>query len=64
MGYLMCLSGLAYLAQRWVLGVEGFSAVNTRAILLGIVVTVVWSVWLVLHAWVVHNDKAPQSTSL
>lgn len=28
-GYLMGLSGLAYIVQGWVLGAEGFSATNT-----------------------------------
>ena len=50
-GYLMGLSGLAYLAQGWILGSEGFSASNTLPTLLGIVLIVAWSVWLLIVAW-------------
>ena len=50
-GYLMGLSGLAYLAQGWVIGSEGFSANNTVPTLLGIVTIVAWSVWLLVSAW-------------
>jgi hypothetical protein len=50
-GYLMALSGLAYLAQGWVLGAEGFSAHNTAPTLLGIVSVLIWSVWLLIAAW-------------
>ena len=50
-GYLMGLSGLAYIAQGWVLGSEGFSAANTAAILAGIVLVFTWSVWLLWAAW-------------
>ncbi len=57
-GYVMCLSGLTYLAQGWVLGVEGFSAANELAIVLGIVLTVAWSLWLLVAAWTSRTDKA------
>jgi hypothetical protein len=50
-GYLMALSGLAYLAQGWTVGAEGFSPANTVAILAGIVLILVWSVWLLVSAW-------------
>ena len=50
-GYLMGLSGLAYIAQGRVLGFEGFSAANTAAILAGIVLLFSWSVWLLVTAW-------------
>ena len=50
-GYLMVLSGLAYLAQGWVVGAEGFSPANTIPILAGIVLILVWSVWLLVSAW-------------
>ena len=30
-GYLMALSGLAYLAQGWIIGAEGFSPANTHS---------------------------------
>jgi len=43
-GYLMALSGLCYLAQGWIIGTSGFSQANAIPTLLGIVVTVVWTV--------------------
>ena len=51
LGYLMALSGLAYIAQGWVLGSEGFSATNTFATLAGYVVILAWIVWLLVVAW-------------
>jgi hypothetical protein len=49
-GVLMGLSGLAYLAQGWVIGSEGFSATNSVPTLVGIVATLVWSIWLLISA--------------
>jgi Domain of unknown function (DUF4386) len=50
-GYLMGLSGLTYLVQSWVLGTEGFSAANNAPTLAGIVLVLVWTVWLLISAW-------------
>ena len=50
-GYLMGLSGLAYLVQGWVLGAEGFSATNSVAQLLGYVLVFAWITWLLIVAW-------------
>lgn len=49
-GYLMALSGLAYLAQGWIIGVSGFSAANTLPTLVGIVAILAWTVWLLVSA--------------
>jgi uncharacterized membrane protein HdeD (DUF308 family) len=49
-GYLMALSGLAYLAQGWILGMSGFSSANGIPTLLGIVLVVAWAVWLLIDA--------------
>ena len=54
-GYLMGLSGLAYLAQGWVLGAEGFSNTNTLPTLLGIISVLAWSIWLLVSAWRMHE---------
>ena len=51
LGYLMGLSGLAYIVQGWVLGSEGFSATNTSAIVAGYVLILAWIIWLVVVAW-------------
>jgi len=50
-GYLMGLSGLTYLVQGWVLGSEGFSAANTVPTLLGYILVLAWSIWLLIVAW-------------
>ncbi|MGN7200038.1 hypothetical protein [Arthrobacter sp. SAFR-044] len=49
-GYLMALSGLAYLAQGWIIGASGFSAANSLPTLVGIVAIVAWTVWLFVSA--------------
>ena len=51
LGYLMGLSGLAYIAQGWVLGFEGFPETNTFAILAGYVLMLAWIIWLVVVSW-------------
>ncbi|MDN4643099.1 DUF4386 family protein [Arthrobacter sp. PsM3] len=58
-GYLMALSGLAYLAQGWIIGAQGFSPANTIPTLSGIVLILVWSVWLLVSAW--FGSDAPAS---
>jgi hypothetical protein len=50
-GYLMALSGVAYLIQGFVLGSEGFSATNTIPQLLAYVLMFTWSIWLLVIAW-------------
>jgi hypothetical protein len=49
-GYLMGLTGVAYLVQGWIIGAEGFAAANRWPNLFGIVVTVAWTVWLLVAA--------------
>jgi hypothetical protein len=46
-GWVIALSGVAYLAQGWVAGTEGFSAAQSIAIVLGWASGLVWMVWLV-----------------
>jgi hypothetical protein len=50
-GYLMGLSGLAYLVHGWLVGDEGFSPANGIPTLLSIVLVVAWSSWLCVSAW-------------
>ena len=57
-GVLMGLSGLAYVAQGWVIGAEGFSAANAVPTPSGIVLTVLWSVWLFIFAWRLKEEQA------
>jgi len=58
-GYLMGLSGLAYLVQGWVLGSEGFPETNTFAILAGYVLILAWIIWLVVVAWAKESFRPP-----
>ncbi|MEU8264720.1 hypothetical protein AB0C02_29385 [Micromonospora sp. NPDC048999] len=57
--HLMGLSGLAYLAQGWVVGSVGFSQAETIAIVLAFVLDVAWMSWLVVVAWRMHESEAP-----
>ena len=57
-GYLMVLSGLAYLAQGWVLGSEGFSSSNTLPTLLGYVLVLAWIAWILIFAWQMKSPVA------
>jgi hypothetical protein len=50
-GYLMGLSGLAYLVQGWIIGGEGFSDNNTIPTLLSYALILVWCIWLLVIAW-------------
>jgi hypothetical protein len=50
-GYLMLLSGLAYLVQGWILGSEGFSACNTIPTLVGYVLVLFWTASILIFAW-------------
>ncbi|MCU1568107.1 MAG: hypothetical protein JWQ56_3044 [Pseudarthrobacter sp.] len=50
-GWLMALSGLAYLAQGWIIGELGFAAANSLPTLTGIIATVIWTIWLAVSAW-------------
>lgn len=50
-GYLMALSGLAYIVQGWVLGSEGFSPANAIPTLAAYVLVLAWTVWMLIFAW-------------
>ncbi len=49
-GYLMALTGIAYFVQGWVLGTEGFSETNSLPTLLGYVLFIAFSLWLLILA--------------
>ncbi|PSJ58929.1 hypothetical protein C7I85_18415 [Mesorhizobium soli] len=49
--YLMGLSGLAYLLQGWVAGSEGFSPIQSVAIVLAWTLSLAWMIWLVVVPW-------------
>lgn len=50
-GALMTLSALAYFAQGWVAGTDGFTAAQSIAIVAAWVLCVGWMTWLAVHAW-------------
>lgn len=50
LGCLMAISGLAYFAQGWVLGVEGFSQANEIPTIIGILSLISWSIWLLMFS--------------
>ena len=58
-GALVVLSGLIYLAQGWVAGVEGFSATQSIAIVAAWVISVIWMVWLAVLARRLPEPAAP-----
>lgn len=58
-GYLMALSGLAYLVQGWVLGSQGFPESNTVAILVGYAFLLASIVWLFVVALGMKESSGP-----
>ena len=58
-GLLVGLTGIAYMAQGFVTGSEGFSANNSVPTLLAYALWLVWSIWLLIVAW-----RSKESTSL
>ena len=50
-GYLMGLSGLAWLVVGWVVGVEGFSPAGALPSIAGQVLLFIWTIWLAIAAW-------------
>ncbi|GGM03449.1 hypothetical protein ACFFX1_39300 [Dactylosporangium sucinum] len=57
--YLIVLCGLAYLAQGWVAGAEGFTETQTILIVLAFALNLAWMTWLVIVAWRVRDRQAP-----
>ncbi len=60
-GYLMGLSGLAFLVDGWLLGTEGFSATETIPDLIWQILVTVWIIWLLIVAW--RRQGAVQAVS-
>jgi hypothetical protein len=61
--YLVGFSGLAYLAQGWVVGADGFSGSHTILILMAWVLSLVWMIWLVVIARRLEEAEAPHQLS-
>ena len=52
-GYLMGLSGVAYVVQSWILDSMGFEPAEAPTVA-GILLNLVWSIWFLVFAWI--ND--------
>lgn len=50
-GYLMTLSGLAWLVVSWLVGTGGFTSATTVPIYTGQTLLTVWLIWLLIVAW-------------
>lgn len=50
-GFLIGLSGVAYLIQGWIAGVDGFSSAQSMAIVVGWILSLVWMNCLFVAAW-------------
>jgi hypothetical protein len=54
-GYLMALSGIAYLAQGWVVGSQGFASANSVPTLVAYTGWLAWSIWLMFATWLMKD---------
>jgi hypothetical protein len=50
-GYLMGLSGLAFIVLGWVVGTEGFTPIHNVPMNAGGVLLIAWIIWLLIVAW-------------
>lgn len=63
-GLLLGVAGLAYFAQGWIIGVEGFSASNTLPTLIGVVMVLATTLSLLFIAWRMSDSATvPKSTA-
>jgi hypothetical protein len=53
----MALSGVAYLMQGWVVGVEGFSQTESITIVVTWLLSLAWMLWLVAVAWRMPHEE-------
>ena len=60
--WLMCLSGVAYLAQGWVVGAQGFSSANTTLVLVAWALSLAWMIWLAIDTRRRRPDGEPDRT--
>jgi hypothetical protein len=50
-GYLMGLSGLAFIVLGWLVGTEGFTPIHNVPMDAGAVLLLAWTIWLLIVAW-------------
>jgi hypothetical protein len=59
LGYLIGLSGIAYLVQGWVVGVKGFSSSESILIVLAWALTLAWVIWLMVVVRRAQTETLP-----
>ena len=59
LGYLIGLSGIAYLIQGWVVGVKGFSSSESILIVLAWALTLAWVIWLMVVVRRAQTETLP-----
>ncbi len=59
-GYLMGLSGAAYLVQGWVVGSQGFSNTDSTLILIAWAFSLAWMIWLAAVTWRTQSSTIPR----
>ncbi len=60
-GYLMGLSGVACIAQGWVLSNEGFSPNHTLTTIVSEILLLIWILWLLVTAWRIKEPTGAQT---
>lgn len=60
-GYMMGLSGVAWVVQGWVLSNEGFSPTHTLTIIIAEILTLLWIIWLLVAAWRIQEPASVQA---
>jgi hypothetical protein len=61
-GYLMGLSGLAFIVLGWRIGTRGFTSANTLPTQVGYTLIFVFTIWLLIVAW--RREAAVQPASV
>lgn len=61
-GAFIAFSGLAYIAQGWIAGTEGFSAGQSISIVTGWALCVMWMAWLAYASWIAQDSMALASS--
>jgi hypothetical protein len=57
-GMLMAVTSLAYFAQGWVAGTDGFTSAQSIAIVAAWALSLAWMIWLAAAAWLADEPEA------
>jgi hypothetical protein len=55
---LMAVTSLAYFAQGWVAGTDGFTSAQSIAIVAAWALSLAWMIWLAVAAWLADEPEA------